>query len=450
MRKRRLPAALTIAGSDSSGGAGVEADLKTFSALNVYGTCAITAVTAQNTMKVNSIYPLPVKVIIDQIKAVLEDIPIENVKVGMVYTSDAMVSISKILRENQLRFVLDPVMRAGSGAALIKEKAKRALIEKLIPCAFLVTPNRMEAEEIANIKIKNVKDMIEAAKIISNLGAESVLIKGGHIKDATAIDILYFNEEVHQYRRARLNRKFHGTGCTLSSAITAFLARGYGLLEAVEKSEDFMSKNLKFSEGIGKGRVPVNQFVQLYIDSDRWRTLQNVSEAVERIERLHRVVPYIPEVGMQVAMAIKYAEGLSDVAAVEGRIFNVKGSPKPMGRVWFGASKHLANVVLTAKKYDDSIRAAVNLHYSPELLKALRKAGFTISSFNRAFEPIEVKLKEGTTLSWGVEEAIKAFGGVPDVIYDLGEVGKEPMIRVLGQTAIEVINKIDVALKKLG
>ncbi|MEM2876133.1 MAG: thiamine-phosphate synthase family protein, partial [Candidatus Bathyarchaeia archaeon] len=162
------------------------------------------------------------------------------------------------------------------------------------------------------------------------------------------------------------------------------------------------------------------------------------------------IARFIPEVGTQIAMATLHARGPEDVAAVEGRIIRVRDSPKAVGRVWFGASRHLANIILTAMKYDENIRACMNLRYDPDLLEAFKKCGFYISSFDRKLEPPEVKSREGGTLSWGVNEAITTFGCVPDVVFDLGEVGKEPMIRVLGSSATEVLNKVKKAVKKSG
>ncbi|MCD6529702.1 bifunctional hydroxymethylpyrimidine kinase/phosphomethylpyrimidine kinase [Candidatus Bathyarchaeota archaeon] len=445
--RRLIPCVLTIAGSDSGGGAGVQADLKTFAALNVHGACVITAITAQNTLGVSSIHPLPREVVSKQAKAVLEDLPIEFAKVGMLFSEEIIGEVEGIINEYRLKIVLDPVFRAGSGDPLIESTAKNALIDKLIPKALVLTPNLMEAEDLAQMEIRSLDDLMEAAKKILKMGVKAVLLKGGHLEGEEVFDLLLKDGGFKIFKKPRVSLKLHGTGCTLSSAIAAFLAKGENLTRAVEKAEEFIAEAISRSSPIGRGRVPVNQLAPLTTEADKWRVLNNLHEAVETVEGDEELARFIPEVGTQIAMATLYAKRSEEVAAVEGRIVKVRGVPKPVGRVWFGASKHLANIILTVMKHDPNLRACMNLRYDPNLIEAFRKCGFTVSFFDRKLEPPEVKSVEGSTLAWGVEEAIKSFGKVSDVIYDLGEVGKEPMIRVLGSSAKEVLQKVKKAIK---
>ncbi len=173
-----------------------------------------------------------------------------------------------------------------------------------------------------------------------------------------------------------------------------------------------------------------------------------MEKAAARIEAERDFLPFIAEVGTQVAMAIPCPSSERDVAAIEGRIVRFRGRAKVVGSACFGASRHLARVILTAAKYNSDVRAAVNLHYDPKLADAFRKAGFDISSFDRTLEPYRTKSVEGRSLSWGTEQAIRSFGDVPDMIFDKGEVGKEPMIRVLGRTATEVVDKALKSIKQ--
>jgi hydroxymethylpyrimidine kinase/phosphomethylpyrimidine kinase len=442
---------MTIAGSDSGGGAGIQADLKTFSALGVYGTCAVTAVTAQNTKGVLEIFPLPPDAVKKQIEAVAEDIAIEFAKTGMLYSKGIMEVVAESIDRHRLKVIVDPVLQAGTGDSLASVKASEALIKIMVPRAHVLTPNVPEAETIANLRIKSLEDMKTAAQRIQELGANAVVIKGGHLKPVQnkIYDGLYFNEAFKVFEKPRLDVKPHGGGCSFSAAIAAHLALGANMDEAVEKSEKLVDASIKYALRVGDGRSPVNPLVVLYNDSERFRVIGEVEAAARMIEASHKFTAHIAEVGTQVAMAVPYAVGLEDVTAIEGRIVKLHGVPKAIGAARFGVSRHIASIILTAMKFDPQMRAALNLHYSPKLAKALENAGLAVASFDRALEPPEIKTVEGSSLSWGTEAAIKAFSEVPDAIFDAGEVGKEPMIRVLGRTATEVVAKAMKGIQQL-
>lgn len=447
MIKWEIPCALTIAGSDSSGGAGVEADLKTFAALNVYGACAVTAVTIQNTRGVYGIHPITAKNVQRQIEVILDDISIKSAKTGMLYTKETVEIVAKIMGKRKIPLVVDPVFRAGSGNLLIKNDAKSSSVKKLIPEALVVTPNIFEAEDISGIKIKNIDDMKKAGKIISKLGSEAVIIKGGHLGSGTIIDFLYYSGKSKYYAKSRAEMNMHGAGCTFSAAITAFLAHGYDLVRSVDKAELFMLDAVTHSLGIGKGRRPVNQFATIYRELDRPTIVDDLHSAIKMIESHPEFLPHIANVGTQVAMALPYASNFGQVAAVEGRIKKAANKPKAMGPVKFGVSTHMASVALTVMRYDPNIRAALNLHYTPKLVETFKNVGFTVTSFDRKKEPMRVKTIEGGTLAWGTNQAIRKLGKVPDIIFDVGEPRKEPMIRVLGASATDVVTKVLRALR---
>ncbi len=441
MTTKNVPCALTIAGSDSSGGAGIEADLKTFAALGVFGTCAITAITAQNTQGVYEILPIVPRMVERQIEAVLKDIPIKAAKTGMLYSEEIMEVVAEAIDRHNLRAVVDPVFQAGTGGLLIHERDKKALIEKIVPRAFILTPNRPEAEEIAHVKIHDIGDAKRAAEHIAKLGAEAVVVKGGHLEGAEVTDVLYHKGEFKTFKKPRVEMDAHGGGCAFSAAITAHLALDHNMLEAVTKAEQFMQNAIMFGWRVGRGRIPVNPMAHLYNKAEKFRVLENVSAAARMVEEHREFLPYIAEVGTQVAMALPYASTPQQVAAVEGRILKFRETAKVMGSVRFGASSHVARIILTAMKHDLSSRAALNLRYDTELVRAFEKTGCVVCSFDRKLEPPSVKTLEGGTLVWGVEKAIRAVVKVPDVIFDLGEVGKEPMIRVLGPSATSVVEK---------
>lgn len=251
--------ALTIAGSDSSGGAGIQADLKTMITNGVYGMSVITALTAQNTTGVRSIQEASPQFVADQLDSVFEDIYPDAVKTGMLSSSEIIRVIGQKLRQYEAKnIVIDPVMVATSGAKLIADEAIEALKEDLFPLATVITPNIYEAEILSSLKIENAKDMETAAKAIYDKFGCSVLLKGGHrINDAN--DLLYTGDKMHWFKGERIdNPNTHGTGCTLSSAIASNLAKGLDLVESVNKAKKYISNALKAGLDLGKGSGPLN------------------------------------------------------------------------------------------------------------------------------------------------------------------------------------------------
>ncbi|HBV88905.1 bifunctional hydroxymethylpyrimidine kinase/phosphomethylpyrimidine kinase [Desulfosporosinus sp.] len=256
---------LTIAGSDSSGGAGIQADLKTFSAHGVFGMSVITAVTAQNTQGVFAVQDISKDVIAKQIEAIFDDIEVDGVKIGMVSqvpTIEVIVEQLRIYKPKTI--VLDPVMVSKSGYHLLNPEAEATLIKELLPMAMVVTPNIPEAEVMTNKSIHTLKHMEEAAKAIFQMGVKNVLLKGGHLEE-DSIDILFDGQEFRYYSSARIATKnTHGTGCTLSSAITANLALGHSLNQAITLAKEYITIAIQNSLPIGKGVGPTHHFYTLY------------------------------------------------------------------------------------------------------------------------------------------------------------------------------------------
>ena len=251
---------LIIAGSDSSGGAGIQADIKTVTALGSYAMTAITAVTSQNTTGVNSIVSIPPKEIFKQITFTCKDIRPSAIKIGMLHSSSVIESVIKALNiVNVRKIVLDPVMVAKGGAKLINAQAIKTLKSKLIKKTFLITPNIPEAEVLTNMKIKNTDDMISAAHILIKLGAKNVLIKGGHLKSNTMQDVLVNKKNIKIFKNKKIKTKnTHGTGCTLSSAIATFLSCGKLLNKSCELGIKYVNEAIGSNLKIGKGYGPIN------------------------------------------------------------------------------------------------------------------------------------------------------------------------------------------------
>lgn len=259
---------LTIAGSDSSGGAGIQADLKTMTALGVYGMSAITALTAQNTTGVQSIFEVTPKFLEDELDSIFTDIFPDSVKIGMVSNADLIRVISKKLREhNAKNIVVDPVMVSTSGSKLMADGAKDTLLSELFKVADIITPNIPEAEALTGQSIKSKDDMVEAAKKIGEFFEGYILLKGGHSTD-DADDLLYKNSEEIWIKGERIeNPNTHGTGCTLSSAIASYLAMGHDVPESVHLAKEFITGAISAKLDLGKGRGPLNHMWKIYSEN---------------------------------------------------------------------------------------------------------------------------------------------------------------------------------------
>ncbi|MCL1925142.1 MAG: bifunctional hydroxymethylpyrimidine kinase/phosphomethylpyrimidine kinase [Defluviitaleaceae bacterium] len=252
---------LTIAGSDCSGGAGIQADLKTFSAHGTFGMSVITSVVAENTFRVSAIEDISEKTIEAQINDIFEDIKPNATKIGMLSKIETMICIAKKIKEHNPRnIVIDPVMYAKNGAALMAPEAINTLIKEILPLADVLTPNLPEAEKIIGMKVETIEEMKNAAIEIRKLGAKAVVVKGGHLK-GDAIDILFDGENFYEYTSKRVESKHtHGTGCTYSSAIAANLAKGLKISEAVKEAKDYIQGAIENAPKLGKGNGPIDHF----------------------------------------------------------------------------------------------------------------------------------------------------------------------------------------------
>ena len=261
-----MKVALTIAGSDSSGGAGIQADLKTFQALGVFGMSAVTAVTVQNTQKVYDIQEMEPRIVHDQITCLFDDARIHSVKIGMVSSIELIQAIAKALKAvKPPPVVLDPVMISKSGYRLLNKDAQDALIDNLFPLSEIITPNIFEAEALIGKKINNVDEMKNAAQDILKLGAKKVVVKGGHLGEGRATDILYDGQEFKKLQSRWLKTKnTHGTGCTFSSAIAANIALGKSFFEAVTLAKVYITGAIEHALSIGQGHGPTHHFFDLY------------------------------------------------------------------------------------------------------------------------------------------------------------------------------------------
>ncbi|HID25209.1 MAG TPA: bifunctional hydroxymethylpyrimidine kinase/phosphomethylpyrimidine kinase [Thermoplasmata archaeon] len=436
--------ALSIAGSDSSGGAGIQADIKAFTHVGVHGTTIITSVTAQHPGEVLSIYPLSTDEIKKQAKAVFPNLKPHATKIGMLYNKEIAECIAGLLEGYGVEnVVLDPVLSSTSGYVLYKKGLTETILEKLLPITYLVTPNTSEAEQLTGIKITNIDDMKQAAKQLVEEGAKNVLIKGGHLRGKQAIDFLFDGNEETIFSLPRFNQNgWHGTGCTLSSLITAHLAQGNQLKTSIELSKSSLWGMMKNSYRINKTLLlETSKDVEIDVPPPRLtpEQFQVWFELNKTVHQLLHILPknLIPEVGINIGYALPDAENRNQVCALDGRI--IRGKQRFYhGILRFGVSKHISSIILTTMKFNKNMRSAMNIKYTPELMEKIKETGLTVCSFSREEEPEEVE----STMKWGTTFVIRKHGEVPDVIWDKGSVGKEPMIRLLGKTPEDLIKKL--------
>jgi hydroxymethylpyrimidine/phosphomethylpyrimidine kinase len=441
-RSDGMNAVLTIAGSDPSGGAGIQMDLKCFAAAGVHGCAALTAVTAQNTDRVLSVHPMSPKIVKDQLDAVYNDLEIAAVKTGMLYEASIVEVVAAKVAEEGTALIVDPVLTASVGASLSKPDLIHAIRDRLIPKALLVTPNIPEAEELVGMEIRGEEDMRIACQQFHQLGCESVLLKGGHLRNQPAND-LFYDGRYRMYQSPRLDRNVHGTGCMLSAFIAAHLGNGVPLQDSIGLAKDQLTEVIRFGSDIGRGMAVGDPLIGMRNASQMYGVLIEVHRGAEELEGF-LPVSLIPDAGLNLAFALTFSSTAGDVCALEGRMVRVGSRARRAGFPAFGASRLMAAVVLAAMEHDRRFRCAVNLRYSKPIVDLCRTLGLKIGSFDRRREPDDV-----SKMGWGAHQAISALGFVPDVIYDEGDVGKEPMMRVLGESPKEVVGKVRAIVKGL-
>jgi hydroxymethylpyrimidine/phosphomethylpyrimidine kinase len=284
--------------------------------------------------------------------------------------------------------------------------------------------------------------MQEAAKRIRGYGPEAVLVKGGHL-EGDPIDILLDGEGYTEFRSERIAvSDVHGTGCVLSAAIATALAYGAPLQEAVQQGRGMTFASIKASLTMGKGRQFAHPYAYAVEEGERYRVIEALEEAVAVLQAETRIGGVIPEVSSNLGYALPSAQDKKDVAAFGGRIVRVQDGIATINPPVFGASQHIASIILAVMEHNPSFRSAMNIRYSPAILQGCREVGLRVVGFDRGEEPQEVTEEEGRSLAWGVQKVLARAGEVPDVIYDEGGWGKEAMVRILGKDPGEVVQKV--------
>jgi hydroxymethylpyrimidine kinase/phosphomethylpyrimidine kinase len=372
------------------------------------------------------------------------------VKIGMLGTGANIKAVARRLRDMTERppVVLDPVLAAGRGGGLLEEEGIDLLKTELFPLTTILTPNVPEAERLTSRKIDTAAHLEEAARELQALGPAWVLAKGGHLS-GEPVDVLTDGKNAYHLEGTRLAAPHnHGSGCLLATALAAHLAQGLTVPEAVNQARGLVRGALRHGLPLGHGVGPVNPYAPFARELAKYQVLEELQAAAVRLVR-EDISPLIPEVMSNLGYALPYAEGLEHVAAFPGRILKTsQGTLAPTSPA-FGASRHIAALILTASNRYPHLRAGMNIRFVEGIEDIAPLLHMRYSSFDRAQEPPAVKAREGGTLAWGVAsilDNLQPWEQLPDLIGDRGEVGKEAMLRILGEDPMSVAEKA-LALK---
>ena len=429
---------LTIAGSDPSGGAGIQNDLKTIAAHGLHGASCTTVITIQNSKGLvrPSIFLDPA-VVGDQILAVGEDIPVSSIKVGLLGNDGIAEAVSHALEEIETRtIVLDPVIWAGTGDELLEGDPLKVL-GPLLRKTTVITPNVAEAEALSGMTIRDPEDSEKAARRILEMGPKSVVVKGGHLKRRACTDVLLTPDLCRSIKGKRIaSEATHGSGCTFSTSIACGLARGLRIEDSVVSAKRFTERALEEGRRTGAGNGPVDPLGDMHRKAESLQICESISRAVGRLEDTPWFSALIPQVGTNIAMAPSDVRGTDQVIGLTGRIVRVGCRARASGCPMRGGSSHMARMAFTLRQLTKNLGCCMNIKYDQIILDAGRNLGLSVAEFEREHEPEGEK-----TMSWGLTRAIKSSGQVPDLVYDLGSPGKEPMIRILGTNPEDVAEK---------
>jgi hydroxymethylpyrimidine/phosphomethylpyrimidine kinase len=434
-----LRTVLSIAGSDSSSGAGIQADLKTFSSLGTYGCTAITAITVQNTKNIFTVFPLPAEIVIKQVNSILNDISIDAIKIGMVYDGIIINKIFKVLKNINIPLIVDPIFTSTSGKSLLKSEAINDLTKKILPLATIITPNINEAIQLSGIEINTKDDIVKSLIKIKKLGPKNVILKGGHLLSGKSIDTLIDDKlNIIEFSNSRIPiPESHGSGCNFSAALSSYIAQGYEISIACKFANEFINSVLKNLLYIGKGYPVTDTAISTSSSAFKFRVIDELSIAIKELESLSGVGKLIPETQSNFVYAIPNASSIREVAGIKGRIVRIDQQVKASSCIEFGASQHIASAVLSYMTIDPLMRSGFNIKYDKKIIKLL-ESFMKVSEYDRRLEPQKIKTKEGYTIQWGIKKAILKNKWVRG-IYHKGDIGKEPMVIMFGHHPGEII-----------
>ncbi|MFX1420328.1 MAG: bifunctional hydroxymethylpyrimidine kinase/phosphomethylpyrimidine kinase [Promethearchaeota archaeon] len=456
------PICLTIAGSDPTSGAGIQADIRTFDRCGVHPFSVITAITYQTATKFVGYKSLSDE-LDNQLDTIFTSYPIKYLKIGMIPDVKAIGIIVNYIKKYNLNVVLDPVSVSSAGERLSAEGIELEIEKTLFPLVRVITPNISEAffysnSDIQDLTISDIDKLKEAAEVILNKLyikndreklEKAVIIKSAGENSEEIFDLALMNRKIgdkfekkftlFKKNKVILKKNVHGTGCVFSSAIAAFLSKSYSIEEAIVKAEDFFNENFQnFIQMPDDGNL-----IDLTTSEERLKVINQIKEIYNLISQSKEFSKLIPEVRTNISGSLPNATRKEDVAGIEGRITIVNGFPKASGEIKFDVSDHTARLILSAKEFDNSINFVMNLKYNPNWISLIKEnTDLELKEIIRETQPEEIKKQEFSTMQWLIKESSIQFGRIPDIIWDKGAIGKEPMIRLFGKTAKDIIIKL--------
>ena len=418
---------LSIGGSDTSSGAGIQSDIKRFSNNGFYPFTVITAITSQNTKKITSIEPVSKRSLELQMESVLSDFHIDAVKIGMVFNTQIIKAIHSKLKNSKFPIVVDPIIKSTTGRLLLKKNALPDYRKMIIPLADVITPNRYESKILTGIT-----DARKAAKKIQSMGAKNVIITGFTESNNKIYDFILEPNNQYKISGKKLPIVNHGSGCDYSASMTESLAKGLPISKAVKIAKKFVYQSIKNSINIGKGINITHQ----EIPKDAL-SLHNSIDEFRQIKNIHRV---IPECQTYFVFAKTNPKTINDVLGISGRLVKTGKEIEIAGQIVYGGSQHVASAVIEVNKKFPEILSCINIKYDKKIILKAKKLGLTVLSYDRIKEPKKIKSKENSSIIWGVANSLK--NKCPDLIYHKGDIGKEAMILIFGINPSNVIKKV--------
>lgn len=425
---------LSIGGSDPSSGAGIQSDVKVFSEMGAYGLTVITAITGQNTSSFGMIEPVSKRILKNQIESVFSDFKIDGIKIGMVFNSDIIKTLYQQLKKSKIPIVVDPVIKSTTGGTLIDRNAIDDFKKYIIPLATIITPNRFEAEILTKTKVNSKNTIEKIAKNIQKMGATNVVITGIEGKNKKITDFVLEKNTKYVISNDKISSTNHGSGCNYSAAMIFAISNKKTIRESVKFAKEFAHNSIKNAKKVGKG-IRITDFQ--YKD----KINSELSESINEFVKIKNIYKNIPECQTNFVYSKQNPKSTKDILGISGRIVKAGNEVIVAGNLMYGGSKHVATALLSVNKEFPEINSAMNLKYQKSTILKIKKSKLSTSSYDRTLEPNDVKNK-GSSVEWGIKNAIKKLKSPPDIIFHKGDFGKEPMIIVFGETPKNIIKKI--------
>jgi len=435
---------LTIAGYDPTSGAGITRDADTFFSFGFHAISVPACTVVQGPKGVMDIFPTPQDQFSLMLGMINDDLQVAGVKIGVVCDRWYVDEISRFLRKKKgIPVVVDPVFASKNKRELITEEGMRRLVGSLFPAARIVTPNIEETSLLIGEKIDSVEEMKAAAKVLVDSGVKAVIIKGGHLKGEPT-DVFYDGKEFVEWKKKRIDRTIHGTGCSFSSSVLTFLVAGYPLKESFLAAQLHMERLIRGSYRIDEGGYYyLSSGIMNGKAAQRLEALVDLQEAAKRLSKLN-CIEFVPEVQMNMGYALADAKGTEDVAAFPARIGKRGNNIDFRGDPEFGASSHVARLILTYMRHYPFMRSCVSIRYDEAVLSKAKGSNMDVVFFDRRKEPLKVRGAEGKSLDHLVDMTLRKAATPPDIIYDKGDIGKEPIIRLFARNPLELIKKMEM------